>query len=85
MKLNVPDKHCTYTQDDSGQSALHLAARHGFMDTVKVLLDHQASVTVTDLNGYTPLYLAASEGNYEAAKLIVVSPDCDANSSDKVQ
>ena len=69
----------------SGQTALHLAAKLGFKDTAKLLLQHKALVTVKDSNECTPLYLAASSGNYEIAKLIIASPDCDMNVLSKVR
>ena len=70
---------------DSGQTALHIAAKLGFKDVAKVLLQHKALVTVGDSNGCTPLYLAASSGNYEIAKLIIAAPDHDMNTSTKVR
>ena len=57
----------------------------GFKDVAKVLLQRKALVTVKDSNGCTPLHLAASSGNYEIAKLIIASPDCDMNPINKVQ
>ena len=73
------------TQVDSGQTALHIAARLGFKDITKLLLQRKASVTVQDSNGCTPLYLAASCGNYEIAKMIIASPDCNVNTANKVK
>ena len=64
---------------DSGHTALHIASKLGFKDVAKVLLQHKASVMVKDVKGCTPLYLAASSGNYEIAKLIIASPGCDMN------
>ena len=71
-------------QVTSGQTALHLAAKLGFKDVAKVLLQYKALVTVMDSKGRTPLYLAASSGNYEIAKLIIASPNCDMTTTSKV-
>ena len=70
---------------DSRQTALHIAAKLGFKDVAKILLQHKALVTVKDSSGCTPLYLAASSGNYEIAKLIIAVPNCDMNTSTKVR
>lgn len=64
---------------DSGHTALHIASKLGSKDVAKILLQHKASVMVKDVNGCTPLYLAASSGNYEIAKLIIACPGCDMN------
>ena len=78
---------CIFVQKQikSGQTALHITARLGFKDIAKFLLQLKASVTVKDSNGCTPLYLAASCGNYEIAKMIIASPDCDVNVKSKVR
>ena len=59
-------------------------AKFGFKEGAKILLQHKALVTVKDAKGRTPLYLAASSGNYEIAKLIIASPDCDMNTISNV-
>ena len=70
---------------NSRRTALHLAAKFGFKDVAKILLQYKTLVTTKDANGCTPLYLAASSGNYEIAKLIIASPDCDMNAMSKVR
>ena len=69
---------------DSGHTALHIASKLGFKDVAKVLLQSKASVMVKDIKGCTPLYLAASSGNYEVAKLIIACPGCDMNTVSQV-
>jgi truncated hemoglobin YjbI/ankyrin repeat protein len=52
----VDDKRLTGQGADGGRAtALHYAAKAGFMKTIKVLLDHGADPTVRDDNGFTPL------------------------------
>ena len=43
-----------------GQSALHCAAKAGFVDAVGLLLEHGAEVDVIDKSGNTPLHAACS-------------------------
>ena len=70
-------------QEDSSETALHLASKLGFKDHVKILLKREASVTLKDSGGRTPLYLAASNGNYEITKMLVATPDCDLHTVNK--
>ncbi|KAJ0065093.1 hypothetical protein NL108_005568 [Boleophthalmus pectinirostris] len=53
-----------------GLTVLHDAAREGFEDTVRVLLDHGADVNVTDDRGYLPLHLADMYGHKSVVKLL---------------
>ncbi|KAA8548213.1 hypothetical protein F0562_004526 [Nyssa sinensis] len=46
-----------------GFYALHCAARHGDLDAVKLLTTRGYDVNIPDGDGYTPLMLAAREGN----------------------
>jgi ankyrin repeat protein len=58
--------------DQSGRSALHLAADQGHLELMQVLLDHDASVDAEDGMGRrTPLYLAATKKDSEAVKLLL--------------
>ena len=43
-------------QDHKGKTALHRAAKAGFVETVRILLDHDASVYVRDKQEETPLF-----------------------------
>ena len=52
-------EHQSYELDLSatnskGDSALHLAAKHGFLDNVKLLLEYGASTSVKNQNGEKP-------------------------------
>ena len=66
------------TSQCSGQlTSLHIASKSNFKECVKVLLQHKASVTMKDNKGRTPLYLAASHGNFDIVKVIVTSTNLD--------
>lgn len=49
----------------------HDAAREGFLETVRVLVDHGADVNLADEIGNLPLHLAAKEGHLEVVKLLL--------------
>jgi truncated hemoglobin YjbI/ankyrin repeat protein len=52
----VEDKRLTGQGTDGGRAtALHYAAKAGFVKTIEVLLDHGADPTARDDNGFTPL------------------------------
>ena len=52
----VEDKRLTGQGTDGGRAtALHYAAKAGFVKTIEVLLDHGADPTTRDDNGFTPL------------------------------
>jgi truncated hemoglobin YjbI/ankyrin repeat protein len=52
----VEDKRLTGQETDGGQAtAVHYAAKAGFVKTIELLLDHGADPTARDDNGFTPL------------------------------
>ncbi|XP_014253165.1 ankyrin repeat domain-containing protein 39-like [Cimex lectularius] len=58
--------------DASGYTALHYAAKNGFIDIVKILLDAGASVGARTKAGQaTPLHRAAGAGKLEVCKLLI--------------
>lgn len=65
-----------------GMSILHAAAKNGTLGTVKLLIDHGASVNALDSEGTTPLLLALMEKNSETAGLLLDNgADPDATNS----
>ncbi|XP_059196375.1 cyclin-dependent kinase 4 inhibitor C [Centropristis striata] len=51
----------------------HDAAREGFIDSVRVLMDHGADINLTDAKGNLPLHLAAREGHLDVIQLLIGS------------
>ncbi|XP_065644273.1 ankyrin repeat and SAM domain-containing protein 1A isoform X2 [Hydra vulgaris] len=58
-------------RDDSGYTALHLAALNGQKDVVCFLLHNDASANIPDNAGSFPLHLAAFNGHDEVASLLI--------------
>ncbi|XP_020647292.1 cyclin-dependent kinase 4 inhibitor D [Pogona vitticeps] len=50
-------------QDESGTTPAHDAARTGFLDTLKILVEYGADVNVPDASGSLPLHVAIWEGH----------------------
>ncbi|XP_027009360.2 KN motif and ankyrin repeat domain-containing protein 3-like isoform X1 [Tachysurus fulvidraco] len=66
-----------------GQTALHLAVRHGRASTVKLLLAHGANVNTQDQAGTTALISACDRGHADIVRILLQDPDCDVNLTDK--
>ncbi|XP_066472952.1 cyclin-dependent kinase 4 inhibitor D [Tiliqua scincoides] len=48
-------------QDQTGTAPVHDAARTGFLDTLKILVEYGADVNVPDASGSLPLHIAVRE------------------------
>jgi len=66
------------SQDRNGRTGLHIAAMHGHIQMVEILLGQGAEINATDRNGWTPLHCAAKAGHLEVVKLL-----CEAGASPK--
>lgn len=53
-----------------GRTALHCACENGHLEVVKLLVDHGASIEVTDNNGTTPLLEAAGAMSLDVVKFM---------------
>ncbi|XP_058250537.1 KN motif and ankyrin repeat domain-containing protein 4-like isoform X2 [Hemibagrus wyckioides] len=67
-----------------GQTALHLAVRHGRASTVRLLLAHGANVNAQDQAGTTALISACDRGHTDIVRILLEDPDCDVNLTDKL-
>ena len=61
-----------------------LAAVEGSKEMAKVLLKYKPSLTAVDSEGYNPLFLAATNGNFEVVKLLVEQPNPQINVKNNV-
>ncbi|KAJ7316486.1 hypothetical protein JRQ81_002648 [Phrynocephalus forsythii] len=50
-------------QDESGTTPAHDAARTGFLDTLKILVEYGTHVNMPDASGSLPLHVAVREGH----------------------
>ncbi|KAK1786775.1 hypothetical protein P4O66_017159 [Electrophorus voltai] len=66
-----------------GQTALHLAVRHGRASTVRLLLAHGANINAQDRAGTTALISACDRGHTDIVRILLMDPDCDVNLTDK--
>ena len=57
--------------DTYGRRPLHYAAMHGRAAVVSYLLDHSAEPTATDMDGYTPLMHAITNGHLDVVQIFV--------------
>lgn len=63
--------------DLGGWTPLHIAAKYGFLDSIRKLLDHGANpLLATKTSNWTPLHCALDAWKLEAAKLLL-SPQSD--------
>ena len=66
----------TYT----GDAPLHLAARHNYLEVVKLLVHAEANVNVQHgVTGMTALHIASSFGHIEVVKFLVNAAAADKN------
>jgi RNA polymerase sigma factor (sigma-70 family) len=57
-------------RDENGQTLLHWAALHGYLDAVELLIQHKADLNVRDNASQTPLQIAEEMGHSEVADLL---------------
>ncbi len=76
--LDRPYSQITGRQREYYQPPLHLAARYGYLDVLRLLLDHGAQVDVEDFFANTPLHEALNYGQAEAAAILIAA-DADVN------
>ena len=58
-------KNADVNAGKDGGTPLYLAASHGHLDIVRILVDRFANVDAANGTGATPLYIAAQKGHLE--------------------
>lgn len=57
--------------DEYGRTALHYAISNNQAEVVKQLIERGASTTIADVNGISPMHLAAESGSKEIMQLMM--------------
>ena len=69
--------------DTTGNTPLHIAAYHGYQQTVRDLLaSHEYEVNCTNSNDKTPLHLACHMGHLAIVRTLLCEFGADVNSQD---
>ena len=71
-----------YSEDRWGHTPLHRAARHGYKESVELLIADGAEVNAKNKWGFTPLHRAARYGHKELVELLIAN-GADVNAKDK--
>ncbi|XP_051769591.1 KN motif and ankyrin repeat domain-containing protein 4-like isoform X2 [Ctenopharyngodon idella] len=66
-----------------GQTALHLAVRHGRVPIVHLLLEQGADPNAQDHAGTTPLISACDRGHVNIVRILLEKANCNVNLKDK--
>lgn len=70
-KLKSPDKYKIDSEDTLGETVLFKAVHKNDQDLVKFLIAHHADLTHQDLEGETPLMIAAKTGNVAMVQFLL--------------
>ncbi|KAI0418482.1 ankyrin repeat-containing domain protein [Xylaria grammica] len=68
--LIAKEAHVDGVNGDLERTALHIASDHGRLETVKVLLDHEANIAAADNKGNFPLHLAIHKAHIKIAEIL---------------
>ena len=60
------DLECSF-----GRRALHIAAKYGHVETVRLLVDKNAEIDKVDRDGWTPLMIASQGGHAEVVEQLL--------------
>ncbi len=69
----IPEYLPASVRDKEGNTALHLAAKHGRIEALRFLIEMKADIEASNTIGATPLFVAVSEGKPEAAKVLMAA------------
>jgi len=71
VDVNCSTSETLEDEPKKGITALEWAARKGYTEVVKALLDNKANTNVNRHNGVTPLYIAVQEGHTDVVKQLL--------------
>jgi ankyrin repeat protein len=80
--LNQESLSINFCSPSLGLTAVHCAAMHGRLACLRCLCDHRADVNVCDARGFSPLYMAAVQGNAQCVQVLL---DAGAYAADRNQ
>ncbi|BFZ25392.1 hypothetical protein BsWGS_28431 [Bradybaena similaris] len=84
LLLNTP-KSCPVMVNSSGDSALHVAAKHGRDELINKIVNVHADINMRNFREQTPLYVAIQAGRFTtAAILITMGADLSGTDSNSV-
>ena len=69
-------------KDKDGQTPLHLAAKKGHAEVVRMLFAFKADVSEKDAQGESPLHGAAEKGHPQVARMLITKLNADVNEQD---
>jgi hypothetical protein len=74
--MNTEQASVQLINTGSWQSALHLAARGGYTNIVRMILQRKVDTNIRDSEGQTPLMYAAAEGREDVVSCLLASGAC---------
>lgn len=87
VSLDVVDKMAYINQKDhdNGNTPLHFACLEGQVESVRILLQSNANVNLTNILGLTPFHLSVSSGSLQLLNLLIEhNADIHAKSNDNL-
>lgn len=79
----LANKKLANTKDSEGLTLLHLAAKGGHYEVVRMLLGFKANPKAKAANDVTPLHLAAQSGNKDVVTFLLLVKDVKVEQEDK--
>ena len=82
-KVNAKAKISRFPRIEEYQTALHLAAQHGNLEILKMLLSKNADINALDHRKFSALHIAIKQNHYEAVQILLDHKDIDVNIKDQ--
>lgn len=75
--LSFKDSDINITSCENSESALHVAARNGYINIVQYLLDSGIDINLVDKNGRTAFLISVFNNNPEVMEILLAQPNID--------